>query len=338
MSVYGRLRWIQGWGTRLSYDVIVVGGGPAGLSAATWLGRHRRTVLVVDSGEYRNRWVNDVHGYLGNDPVSPRDLLDRARRDLRQYPSVEFQQGRVQRAVADESGTYGIQLEEQPDTERVYARRLLLATGVQDVFPDVKGFFEHYGKDVFHCPTCDGFDARGERIAVFGWSEHIAGFALELLDWAAEIRVVTNGRRFAGDDRRRAALAEHGIEVIEDEAVELLGAPGQMEGVRLANGARTRCTTAFFSIQQRPATGLARQLGCSVGDEGYVVVNDDNETTVPGVYAAGDITPGMQLVPLAVAKGTVAGVACALSLHGEPPTARAAAPAPALGDVLGEVS
>ncbi|MDP8970383.1 MAG: NAD(P)/FAD-dependent oxidoreductase [Actinomycetota bacterium] len=323
----------------MSYDAIVVGGGPAGLSAATWLGRYRRKVLVVDSGDYRNRWVDDVHGFLGSDPISPRVLRDRARRDLRRYPSVELRPGRVQAAVADESGTYGIDLEEQqPELERLYARRLVLATGVQDVFPDVGGFFEHYGKDVFHCPTCDGFDARGERVAVFGWSQHIVGFALELLDWAAEIRVVTNGRRFEADDRGRAALSEHGIAVIEDEAVELLGTRGQMEGVRLASGACVDCTRAFFSIEQRPAVGLARQLGCSVGDEGFVVVDDQSETTVAGVYAAGDLTPGMQLVPLAVAKGTVAGVACALSLHGEPPSPHAATPAPALEDVLGEPS
>lgn len=320
------LRWLLSRWTGeedIVYDAIVIGGGPAGLSAAGWLGRYRRRVLVVDSGEHRNRWVDNVHGFLGNDPIDPHVLLDRARADLRQYPSVEIRDSRVAACVADEAGTYGVELGQQPDTERMSARRLVLATGVQDVFPEVKGFFEHYGADVFHCPTCDGFEARNQCVAVLGWNEHVAGFAVELLDWAAEVRVVTNGRRFEGGDRRRAALAERGIDIIEDDVVELLGARGQMNGLRLASGARTPCTMAFFSIEHRPATGLARQLGCSMDDEGYVIVDDRNETTVPGVYAAGDLTPGMQLVAVAVAKGTVAGVASALSLRGQPPTGHA---------------
>jgi thioredoxin reductase len=322
---------VEDW---VSYDAIVVGGGAAGLSAATWLGRYRRKVLVVDTGEYRNRWVERVHGFLGDDPVEPAELLDRARRDLRQYPSVELGRGRVRAARVDEAGTFAVQVDTgDADGELLQARRLVLATGVRDAFPEVEGFFEHYGSDVFHCPTCDGFDARGECVAVFGWSEHVAGFALDLLDWAAEIRIVTDGRHFEGDDRRRDALAAHGIEVIEDAAVELLGSRGRLDGVRLASGARTHCTKAFFSIDHDPVNDLARQLGCEVDEDGYVVVDDKNLTTVPGVYAAGDLTPGMQLVPLAVAQGTVAGVACALSLRGEPPAPGAAAPAPSL-DVL----
>lgn len=152
-------------------------------------------------------------------------------------------------------------------------------------------------------------------VAVFGWGEHVAGFALELLDWAAEIRVITNGLRFEGDEQQRAVLNERGVEVIEDDAVELLGPRGAMDGVVLASGRRPRCTMGFFSIGHQPETTLARQLGCALDDEGYVSVDEQQQTSVPGVFAAGDVTPGMQLVNLAVGKGTVAGVSCALSLR-----------------------
>jgi thioredoxin reductase len=211
-----------------------------------------------------------------------------------------------------EEELFQVQLADAP--EPLLTRRVILATGVRDVFPEVMGFFEHYGADVFHCPTCDGFDARGQCVAVFGWGEHVAGFALELLDWAAEIRVITNGLRFEGDDEQRTALAERGVEIIEDDAVELLGPRGALNGVVLASGRRTRCTMGFFSIAHQPETTLARQLGCALDEEGYVSVDEHQQTTVPGVFAAGDLTPGMQLVNLAAGKGTVAGVSCALSL------------------------
>jgi thioredoxin reductase len=201
----------------------------------------------------------------------------------------------------------------------VLTRRLVLATGVRDVFPEVAGFFEHYGADVFHCPTCDGFDARGHCVAVFGWGEHVAGFAVELLDWAAQVRVITNGPRFEGDSRQRAALVERGVEVIEDSAVELLGRRGAMQGVVLASGRQTECTMGFFSIAHQPETTLVRQLGCDIDEEGYIRVDEQQQTSVPGVFAAGDVTPGMRLVNVAVGKGTIAGVACALSLPGASP-------------------
>lgn len=293
------------------YDAVVVGGGPAGLTAALWLGRYRRNTLVVDSGEYRNRWTDRVHGVLANDPADPQSLLERAREDLTQYDSVRIVAGTVTAAAKVEQGLFRLRIAE--GHEPLLTRRVVLATGVRDEFPQVGGFFDHYGADVFHCPTCDGFDARGECVAVFGWGEHVTGFALELLDWAAEVRVITNGQRLEGDEQP-AMLAERSVEVIDDRAVELLGPRGGMTGVVLASGRRTRCTMAFFSIAHRPDTKLARQLGCVIDDGGYVTVGRDQQTSVQGVFAAGDVTPGMQLVNIAIGASTIAGVSCALSL------------------------
>jgi thioredoxin reductase len=210
----------------------------------------------------------------------------------------------------------------------VRARRVVLATGVRDVVPDVEGFWEFYGSDVFHCPTCDGFDARGRCVAVFGWKPHIAGFAAQLLDWAAEIRIITNGRPLDITAETLERLDDAGVEVIEDRVVALLGRRGDLQGVRLASGRQTECSMGFFSIEHEPQIALAQQLGCAVDDDGYVSVNHEMHTTVPGVYAAGDLSPGMQLVGVAVGKGTVAGVACAMSLHGEAALPDTPAPAP----------
>lgn len=295
------------------YDAIVVGGGPAGLSAAIWLGRYRRRTLVLDAGEPRNRWVEEVHGYLGAEAVSPEELRGRGRADLAAYADVDVRHGRAGGVEPVDDGfrvTTG---------ETVWeARRLVLATGVADAFPEVAEFFTHYGADVFHCPTCDGFEAEGRRVVAFGWSAAVAGFALELLDWAADVTVVTNGQTFEGGAVHERALARHDIEVVEDEAAELLGPRGGLEGVRLRTGRRLACELAFFSIGHQPATGLACHLGCELDGDGYVAVDERGETSVSGVYAAGDVIPGLQLVQVAASEGTVAGTHCALSLRNEP--------------------
>jgi len=294
---------------------VVVGGGPAGLSAATWLARHRRRVVLVHSDERRNRWVERTHGYLGLDPVDPVELIDRAARSLLAYPTAEMAQARVVVAGRRPDGTFALTTDAG---DELTASRLVLATGVEDRFPDVEGFFEHYGADVFHCPTCDGYEARDRRAVAFGWSEHVAGFALELLDWAASVTVVTDGSRFEGDAACEAALLQHNVEVLEDDAVALVGRRGALAGVRLRGGRTVPCELAFFSIAHRPRTELAVLLGCTLTAKGCVMVDGDHQTSVPGVYAAGDVCPGAQLVQVAAAHGAVAGVQCALSLRGAP--------------------
>jgi thioredoxin reductase len=295
-----------------AYDVVVVGGGPAGLSAALWLCRYRRRTLVVDSGEQRNRWVDRSHGYLGSDPDTPSELLARARRDLGRYPEHARLEGRVSAIEQLGEGDFAV----TTDTGVIRARRVLLATGIRDEFPDVDGFAEHYGADVFHCPACDGYEAKGKPIVVFGWSEHVAGFALSLTTWASSVTVVTDGRRFEGDDRHHRALQAAEVPVLESVATALVGMRGRLESVRLRDGSTLPCTLAFFSIAHHPRTALAESLGCELDEDGHVMVDDEGRTTVAGVYAAGDLVPGLQLVPVASATGVTAGVGCAKSLLG----------------------
>ena len=297
-------------------DAVVVGGGPAGLAAATWLARYRCRVVVVDSDEHRNRWVERAHGYLGSDPIDPAALRDRARADLARYEEAELVLGKVT-SVGPPGGdprTFPVAIEGQPPLR---AKRIVLATGVSDRFPEVGGFFEHYGASVFHCPTCDGYEARGCDVVAFGWSEHLTGFAATLDGWARSVTIVTDDRRFEGDERHRAILAERGIRIVEEDAVELLGVRGDLRGVRLRSGDVLECQLVFFSIAHDVNNGLAAALGCATTPEGCVAVDEHAATSVPGVYAAGDVTPGLQLVQVAAAKGAIAGVACAQSLRGE---------------------
>jgi thioredoxin reductase len=305
------------------YDATVVGGGPAGLSAAMWLTRYRRKVLVLDSGEYRNASVEQMHGYLGCDPVVPAEFRERAKAELFRY-GLELTEARateVRRADDRFMVKAGGRVYESP--------RVVLATGVVDEFPDVENFFEHYGASVFHCPSCDGYEASGRAVVVFGWSDQIVGFVLSLFDWAASITVVTDGRPFDGDQQHRDALTRAGVTLLEDEAASLEGSRHNLRCVVLRGGKSVPCDLAFFSIGHRPVTELAQQLGCERTEGGYLRVDAEYRTTVAGVYAAGDVTPGCQMVQVAAADGAVAGTMCALSLHGESGAPDSPRPAPA---------
>lgn len=296
-------------------DVVVVGGGPAGLSAATWAARHRRSVVLLDSTEHRNRWVESTHGYLGFDPCPPADLLDRGREGLLAYEHAHIVEGKARKAVRNGDDRFRVELD---DGSQVAGRRLILATGVADEFPDLPGFFDHYGRTVFHCPSCDGYEAKDRAVVVFGWSEHVAGFAAGLLDWASSVTVVTDGRAFEGKEEQELALARLGVSLLTDEAVELCGGEdGSLEAVRLRDGGVVACHLGFFSIDHHPRTELAEQLGCALDDDGYITVDHEMRTSVEHVYAAGDVAPGVQLVQAAAGQGAVAGASCALSLRSD---------------------
>ena len=305
------------------YDATVVGGGPAGLSAAMWLARYRRKVLVLDSGKYRNASVEYMHGYLGSDPAVPAEFRKRARAELFRYEGFELHEARA--TSVTQTGD-GFALEAQGESHE--SARLVLATGVVDQFPEVENFFEHYGASVFHCPSCDGYEASGRSVVVFGWSEQVVGFALGLFDWASSVTVVTDGRPFEGDARCRVALDRAGVDVLEDDAMSLEGKRGDLRQVTLRGCQSIDCELAFFTIAHEPVTDLAEHLGCARTDDGYLTVNAEFQTTTPGVFAAGDVTPGCQMVQVAAAEGAVAGSMCALSMHGERGAPGSPTPAP----------
>lgn len=295
-------------------DVVVVGGGPAGLAAATWLARHRRDVVVIDSGDYRAAAVERSHGYLARDPQDPMDFLQTAREQLLGYRTVSYTRGRVE--AARRAGAHLVLTCTGGTT--LTGLRVVLATGVVDAWPDLDGFAEHYGASAFHCPACDGYDAEDCDVVAYGWDERLAGFATSLLSWARSVTVLTGGRRFAGDEACRAVLDRHGVAIDETPAVRLIGSRGDLRGVELADGRMVAASLFFFSVDHRPRISLAQELGCRITPDGYVEIGEMGETSVPGVYAAGDVTPGLQLVQVAAAQGTVAGIGAALSLQGEP--------------------
>ena len=304
-------------------DVIVCGSGAAGLAAATWLGRYRRKTLVLDGGPPRNAAAHASHGYLGRDGEPPEALLEQARRDLERYSTVEICPGEATNArrIGPDFGVTTSEGERK-------CHRILLATGVEDVRPDIPGVEDLYGTSIFHCSCCDGYESSDLDVLAIGWGEHVAGFALDLLEWGARVTLVTNGKDLQTDDSCHAALDRNGIEIADEPISSFLVEDGKMQAVELESGRVLKAARAFFSIKHEPRNSLARQLGCELDEMGYVKVGEHGETSVEGVYAAGDVTPGEQLVQRAASEGAISGIACALSLRGMKTGSRAPEPGP----------
>lgn len=291
------------------YDAIVIGGGPAGLAAALWLARYRQRVRLFDSQEPRNAPTWAVHGYLGLDEVPPMELRRLGRRQALRA-GAELEAATVQR-VEGERDRFRVHL---ADGSAYAARRLLFATGLLDVIPEIPGLREFYGTSIWHCPDCDGPTATGLRVGVIGWGRQIAAFCMQMLTWTDRLTVLTHGHRPEMPAASREALRRHGIPVREEAIRRLEGRAGQVERAVLADGAALEFDVVFFHIAYGPACSLPAELGCEANEEGILAVDEDFQTTVPGVYAAGDITHGSKLAIRAAADGTRAAIGIYRSL------------------------
>jgi thioredoxin reductase len=281
-------------------DVAIVGGGPAGLSAALMLGRCLRRVVVIDAGEHRNRKAHAIHGYLTRDGTSPTDLLRAAETELMRYPTVTLRSG----TVTGVDGTRGAFALRTGDGDVIVARRVLLATGVIDVVPVIEGLPELFGRSVHHCPHCDGFEYAGRPIGVYGQAGFGVEAALAMLAWTDDVVLFTDARPLVSEDRRRCEAL--GVSVRDERVVRLDGHEGQLERVVLAGGAAVARAALFLVAGQREQSDLATLLGCAVNAEGIIVADEHSVTSVPGVYVAGDASIGEQLVVVAAAQGAIA--------------------------------
>jgi thioredoxin reductase len=282
-------------------DVTIVGGGPAGLSAALILGRACRTVRLFDNGRPRNAPTRELHGFLSRDGILPADLTRLARADLEKYDTVRLETAEVTATAAVGEGfevTLG-------DGRRVRSRKLIIATGVADNLPDVPGLRECYGQSVYHCPFCDGWELRGQPIAVYGRGRRGHGLAMEMLGWTRDIVLCTDGPADL-DDRERAELGRNGIRIREEAVTGVNGSDGQIDRVIFASGDPVLCRALFFTLGQHQASPLARALGTHFNEKGTVSTDRHETTSVPGLCVAGDASHDVQWVIVAAAEGAKA--------------------------------
>lgn len=291
------------------FDVIIVGGGPAGLSAALVLGRSRRRVLVCDAGQPRNAASHSLHLFLTRDGINPAEFLTIAREHLRPYETVKLRHARVVDARRLPEG-FEIVLEakDSENEERITARRLLLATGVVDTLPEIEGISEFYGRSVFHCPYCDGWEMRDQPLAIYGRGENGLGLALKLSFWSRDLTLCTDGPADLSKEELER-LSKRKIGVREDKIERLAGSDGQLERIVFENGEPLAVRGMFFSTGHRQGSDLAKKLGCKFTSDGCVEAGEYEITSVPGVYVAGDASRLAQFVIVAASEGAQAALA-----------------------------
>jgi thioredoxin reductase len=291
----------------MPYDAIIIGGSYAGLSAAMQLARARRRILVIDEGQRRNRFAATSHGFLGQDGRAPDAIASDAKAELMRYPTVEWLEGRVEQAGGTE--------DEFTVTTAAHgalsARRLVLALGVTDDLPPIAGLTERWGRSIFHCPYCHGYELDQGDIAVIASSHHSMHQALMLPDWG-KTTLMLNGC-FTPDQEQLQQLQDRGV-TIEPRQVQAI--TGHAD-ITFADGRTLSFAGIFVLPQPRIATPLAEQLGCELEDDALypcIKTGFTKETSVSGVYACGDAARPAGSVALAVGDGNVAGVAAHQSL------------------------
>jgi thioredoxin reductase len=292
------------------YDVAIVGGGPAGLTAAMWLGRYLRSVVLVDSGDPRNWQTRGINGYLGLPGVTPAALRGAGRDEARRW-GAELVDGCVESITREGDEHFRLALESGGTLE---SRRLLLAFGVKDIWPDIPGLERIYGTTAYHCPDCDGHETRGKRTVVVGVGRKAVGLALALATWTRELVICTNGHDPELTDALLAQLDALNIPVLTGIVKCAIHNDRALRALELEDGMMLDCERLFFSIGRYAADDLAQRLGCARNDDGCVTVDEHFHTSVRHVYAAGDLVPGTQIALAAAAGGARAAIALHHSL------------------------
>ena len=270
------------------------------------LGRCRRSVRIFDSGRNRNAPSHALHGFLTRDGTPPAEFLRLAREELVKYDTVQLCSGEVVSAECQPSGRFQVCL---ASGDQVSARKLLLATGVVDNLPDIPGFRELYGRSVFHCPYCDGWELRGQPLAIYGRGDRGLSVALELTAWSRDLVLCTDGP--AGiDEESLARLARNGI-VVRDDCLDRLeaGEDGLLQRIVFQGGSAIERRGLFFTTGQYQHSQLLERLGCEFNEKGTVRTGRYETTHLPGLFVAGDASRAVQWVVVAAAEGAEAAFA-----------------------------
>ena len=289
-------------------DVVVVGAGPAGLSASLVLGRCRRQVVVIDSGDYRNASSQMMSGFLSRDGSDPAEVRRIARDQLSKYPTVQLRQSA---AIAAEASSDGFVVH-LADGEELSTRYLLLASGVVDGLPEVAGAEDHFGRGVFQCPYCDGYEVADRCLVAYGKNSTAVALALELTTWSDDVVLCSDGTSMSDEEHRR--LTVNNIRV-ESRSVRRFVGDDQLDAIEFSDDSVLACGALFFVSRQRQRSSLAASLGCQFTDSGTVDTDEHEATNVPGLYVAGDASRDVQFAIVAAAEGAEAAAAINTALH-----------------------
>ncbi|MFE5317670.1 NAD(P)/FAD-dependent oxidoreductase [Paenibacillus sp. NPDC056579] len=284
-------------------DVGIIGGGPAGLSAALVLVRARKSVIVIDEGRPRNRVTRESHGFLTRDGIQPGELRRIAKEQISAYPGVQF----VEDTAVSVTGSDGNFLIQTGRGEEYRCKKVLFASGMKDLPVEINGLSDVYGKSAFVCPYCDGWELRDRPLVVIVKGAKALHLAKMLSGWTDRYTVCTNGPDELTDEQREE-LKQHGVPVLDSPIKQIESVDGMVQQVVLEDGTAVPCTGIFFAPKLAAGSDLPKALGCKVADSGMVVVDGLGKTNVPGVYSAGDAASELYQVVNAASLGSLTGM------------------------------
>lgn len=274
-----------------SYDIVILGGGPAGLSAALTAARGNRSILVIDSGQARNAPADHMMNFPSREGIPPLDFRNMIKKDLVKYPHIHFRDGRVESIVKTDDGFL---------VDQVHAKKVLLAHGVKDILPPIEGLKELFGKSIFHCPYCHGYEHSGAPMGVVASAQFAPHLGHLVKGLTNDVVIFTDGGDLASFPG--AKVYNHKIEAFLKVRTKLVG-------VKLSNGEVIKRDYLFMKFEQKLSSELGIKLGCEITEHGHYKINEMGETTVPGIFAAGDCASPKQSVLMACASGQMAGAA-----------------------------
>ncbi|WP_423148382.1 NAD(P)/FAD-dependent oxidoreductase [Rubrolithibacter danxiaensis] len=285
------------------FDVIIIGGSYAGLSAAMALGRSLRTVLIIDSGKPCNRQTPHSHNFITQDGKTPKQITEAAKEQVLSYPTIQLENALAEKA---EKTDYGFKITTDKGLT-VESKKLLFSTGVTDEMPPLAGFAECWGISVLHCPYCHGYEVRGETIGVLANGDIAFEMCKHIGNWSKNIILFTNGKLALTQDQT-AKLLSKGFTIVEKTLAKLAHENGNIHTLYFQDGSSEQLTALFARPSFKQHCTIPLQLGCTLNDQGYIQVDELQRTSIPGVFAAGDNTTQARSVAFAVAAGTKAGI------------------------------
>ena len=283
-------------------DCAIIGGGPAGLNAALVVGRGRKQVMVFDDEMPRNRVTQESHGFITNDGMTPFEIRQAGEADLQKYPNIQIKRSRINDIQKREE--FFTLLTHKGDTFE--AKKIILATGLQDILPEIEGIHDVYGKTLFSCPFCDGWELKDKALALIAENQRALHMAKLLSNWTKDLIVFTNGHVLAEEDK--SLLTEHSIQVIDVPIVSIDHDNGQLRSLQLANGETVKREGGFVASEFKQSAPFAEKLGCQMTQNGGIETDILGRTTVSGVFACGDNLGGPAQLVLAAAAGSQAGM------------------------------
>ena len=295
------------------YDCVIIGGGPAGLNAALVLGRSRRKVLIYDSNQPRNAVTHESHGYLTRDGVKPSEFREIAYKEVLKYPTVEHLSEKV--TMVEKTGKY---FSIATENVTVKTRKVLVSTGLKEILPDLKGLKDKYGKSMFHCPYCDGWELRDRPLIVISENPGVHHLAKLLYNWSKDLIVCTNGQQKIFSEEQEQQLSSKNIRVITKEISALHGDNGQLQEVEFSDGTRINRTGGFIIPKWFNQLEFSKNLGYDVNEHDAILTDSFGASTVPGLFAAGEAATGTptQLI-ISASSGSIAAARINLELTEE---------------------